>query len=243
MGKETQKLGAFEIPLSRLFPNAIDDLRKVYDATRGNDDFGSPEVARAWNLKSHDSGGFYRRLNSLLLYGLVESISKGRFIITPLGKDILYPDPSNENHRKQLFTQAALNVQLWKELYSRVQKNPPPNIYSQLKSITGADAPQVQEAENQVRRWYLEDVSLVADEFVQEKQHKSYNLDESNKKSDMSNQSVVPPQPQADSSAFGTVSVNGVGSVTVKDEDSLMAAEVFLNIMKKKVESAKKNLS
>jgi hypothetical protein len=34
---------------------------------------------------------------------------------------------------------------------------------------------------------------------------------------------------------FGTITINGIGSVAVKDNDSLVAAEAFLNIIRKRV--------
>lgn len=45
---------------------------------------------------------------------------------------------------------------------------------------------------------------------------------------------------QSEVSAFETVSANGIGTVAVKDEDSLTAAEAFLNIIRKREDDAKK---
>jgi hypothetical protein len=167
MGKETQSLGPFEIPLSRLFPNCVNDVKKIYESTKGLPDFSSSDIAKAWILAGPTSGGFYRRLNSLLNYGLIEPATpRGRFRVSQLAKDILYPD--DDNHRSEAYKRAFFNVPLWKQLYGKFEKNPPESIYSHLKSITGAEPDDIQRLQREIRKWYLEDISLISKEIIEE---------------------------------------------------------------------------
>jgi len=61
-----------------------------------------------------------------------------------------------------------LNVPLWNELNRRVKKSPPEILHPYLRSITAADPLKIHQADKQIRRWYLADVSL-ADEVIGEK--------------------------------------------------------------------------
>jgi hypothetical protein len=168
MAKETYRLGSFLVPISRLNPNSLNDLKTLYQATVGLTEIPNQDIAKAWSLSSPNSGGFYRRLNSLILYGLLQPASKGKFKITQLGKDILFP--YSEDHKKQSYKKAVLNVDLWSELYRIIKnKNPPDSIFSHLRTITHAEPIQIEKAERDIRRWYLEDISLIPDEILQEK--------------------------------------------------------------------------
>jgi hypothetical protein len=231
--KERLRLGRFDIPLVRL-PNAISDAEKVYKYTSGNVDFHINDIATAWNLVGPSSGGFYKRLNSMVLFGLVETVSKARFKIAELTKNILYGEDAIRKNRA--ITDAFFHVELWSKLYDKVKRDPPPSIFSQLSNITGAEPLEIKNTESDIKSWYLEDISIVPEGILQQREQKSYSYGESSNRIDLSQEYVTEPETEA----FGTVIVNGVGTVRVKDEDSLAAAEAFLNIIRKRVDDAKK---
>jgi hypothetical protein len=233
MAKETYKVGSFHLPMTRLSPNAINDIKVLYESTIGKAEIPSIEIARILGFSSPSSGGFYRRLNSLILYGLIEPASRGIFKISQLGKDIQIP--SDEYHRKQAFRKAVFNVPLWKSLYDRVKKNPD-NLYSHLISITAAEPLHVRNAEDDIKRWYIEDISLVSNEVLVEEGSKFGS--DNNSRRPMSREIDT----YIENDSFGTIAVNGIGSVSVKDGDSLEAAEAFFKILRKKVEAEIKRL-
>ena len=78
------------------------------------------EIAFILGYKQPRSGAFYRRIGSLIAYGLVEG--RGVFKITELGKDVAHSF-DDYYQRKEFYRQAVLNVSLSNKLYKRFQKN------------------------------------------------------------------------------------------------------------------------
>jgi hypothetical protein len=68
-------LGSYEIPEARLLP-CIADAKTLYEAI-GSEEIGSNDVAQILGYKTNTTTPFYRRLNSMTLFGLVER--KGKF--------------------------------------------------------------------------------------------------------------------------------------------------------------------
>ena len=156
------KIGNYEIPDIRL-SEAIQDVRKIFDKVKNTQDLTHyTDIAVMLDYRSKIGGAFYRRLNSLTLFGLLEGRAKYR--VTELGENISYPiDEANKN---ELTTKAFLSVPLWNKIYSKHGKQLSDNVWFDIKNITGISAPEAQAVEKDVRKWYLEDVVLVVEKPI-----------------------------------------------------------------------------
>jgi len=77
------KIGNYEIPDIRL-SEAIQDVKKIFDKVKNTQDLTHyTDIAVMLDYRSKIGGAFYRRLNSLTLFGLLEGRAKYR--ITELG--------------------------------------------------------------------------------------------------------------------------------------------------------------
>jgi len=231
--KETLRLGRYDIPLLRL-PNAINDVNRVYEGTIGIEDLHINDIAKAWNLSSPSSGGFYKRLNSLVLFGFIESTGKARYKITPLTKDVL-----SENKNEAL-GKAFFNVPLWSKLYERVSDNPPSSIFIQLNSITHGEPLEIKKYENKIREWYLEDLSTFPNKIIQQNKHKSYNVEGYNNNQNMQHQQSpidfsISNSDEQLKEEFGVLTAKGIASIKITDEDTLELAKTVLDILLKKI--------
>ncbi|MGN6614179.1 MAG: hypothetical protein ACTHKC_03980, partial [Candidatus Nitrosocosmicus sp.] len=100
------KIGNYEIPDIRL-SEAIQDVKKIFDKINNTQDLTHyTDLAVMLDYKSKIGGAFYRRLNSLTLFGLLEGRAKYR--VTELGENISYP--VNELQKTELTSKAFLNV-------------------------------------------------------------------------------------------------------------------------------------
>lgn len=156
------KIGNYEIPDIRL-SEAIQDVKKIFDKVKNTQDLTHyTDIAVMLDYKSKIGGAFYRRLNSLTLFGLLEGRAKYR--VTELGENISYPiDEANKN---ELTTKAFLSVPLWNKIYSKHGKQLSDNVWFDIKNITGISAPEAQAVEKDVRKWYLEDVVFVVEKPI-----------------------------------------------------------------------------
>ena len=153
------KIGNYEIPDIRL-SEAIQDVKKIFDKVKNTQDLTHyTDIAVMLDYKSKIGGAFYRRLNSLTLFGLLEGRAKYR--VTELGENISYPiDEANKN---ELTSKAFLSVPLWNKIYSKHGKQLSDTVWFDIKNITGISAPEAQAVEKDVRKWYLEDVVFVVE--------------------------------------------------------------------------------
>ena len=153
------KIGNYEIPDIRL-SEAIQDVKKIFDKVKNTQDLTHyTDIAVMLDYRSKIGGAFYRRLNSLTLFGLLEGRAKYR--VTELGENISYPiDEANKN---ELTSKAFLSVSLWNKIYSKHGKQLSDNVWFDIKNITGISAPEAQAVEKDVRKWYLEDVVFVVE--------------------------------------------------------------------------------
>ena len=155
------KIGNYEIPDIRL-SEAIQDVKKIFDKVKNTKDLTHySDIAVMLDYRSKIGGAFYRRLNSLTLFGLLEGRAKYR--ITELGENISYP--INDGQKNELSSKAFLNVPLWNKLYSKHGKHLPDNVWFDIKNITGISAPESQSIEKEVRKWYLDDVVFVVEKL------------------------------------------------------------------------------
>ena len=156
------KIGNYEIPDIRL-SEAIQDVKKIFDKVKNTQDLTHyTDIAVMLDYRSKIGGAFYRRLNSLTLFGLLEGRAKYR--VTELGENISYP--IDELNKNELTTKAFLSVPLWNKIYSKHGKQLSDNVWFDIKNITGISAPEAQAVEKDVRKWYLEDVVLVVEKPI-----------------------------------------------------------------------------
>jgi hypothetical protein len=155
------RIGSYEIPEIRFYSGALIDIKKIYDNVKSVDrQIHANDLALLLGYKTPTSGGFYRRINSLICYGLIEG--RGKFRVTKSGEDILYP--RDEEHRKQLLRESVLRVSLWNELYKKFKRELPENLWLEIKDLTGISSAEAQIVEKEVRRWYLNDTEQIAGE-------------------------------------------------------------------------------
>lgn len=174
------KLGSFEVPEKRLIPDAIADIKKIYDAVK-SDEIASKDLSVMLGYKHPTATPFYMRLNSMVAYGLLEG--RGSFRVSNLGKSLAYP----ENEKQEIFmkSRAILNVSLWKELYQKFGKSPPAdNFWVQIKNITGIEPQEAQRVEKQIRKSYIDDIMNVSEDVLRSSDSKTESLtpNESNNK-------------------------------------------------------------
>jgi hypothetical protein len=56
----------------------------------------------------------------------------------------------------------GIGVPLWNEIFKKFGKNPPlENFWIQLKNITGIEPIEAQKLQGIIRKWYLDDISLI----------------------------------------------------------------------------------
>ncbi len=225
VSSEQLRLGTFDIPEVRLYPNAVNDVKKVIESKVS--EIGHTDLAKLWKYARPNTGSFYRRLNALLHYRLLESGgTRGRFRVTQLAKDLYHPH--DEGHRKQLYKQAVMNIDLWKELYNRVGKNPPESIYVNLKELTGAEPSEIEKVEKEIRKWYLDDIALVPEEIMQQQEppkHLSSTVRDNTSLQSMSASQTTNPD------SFGTLTIQGIGSIDITP-DTIDLAELALQRFK-----------
>jgi hypothetical protein len=167
-------VASYYIPESRLFPNAVDDIRSIYDSTR-DEDLTTKQLSELWKYSSPTTPILYKRLNSLLAFGLLSG--RGKFKVTELGKDMSHHLTED---RGKLLRRAFFNVPLWKELYSRFGKDggklPADNLWWHLMKMTGVHPPEAKDVEREVRDWYTRDISSIS--LEEETENRDDNIDQ-----------------------------------------------------------------
>jgi hypothetical protein len=160
------QLGNKYVPETRLVPTAINDIKKIYEeiSKSKEDKFKAEKMAHILGYEDTSSGAYHRKVLSLVLHGLIAG--KGVFTITTLGKEIPYA--SDNAQRSRLYKEAILRIPLWKELYKSYKKSPPEDIRPDLKQLTGAEGPQIENYYKKVRRWYIADIKSLPDEASEE---------------------------------------------------------------------------
>lgn len=160
------QVGSYEMPEHRL-TTAIKDIKIISNASPTKEPISSSDLGGFWGYKNYSTGIFYRRLNSVLAYGLLGQITKGKFQVTELGEQLAHPEsPEIEIEGKQ---KAVLNVPLWSEIFKKYGKDVSQDAFwVQLKNITGIDPVKAKNLQNQIRRWYLEDMSYVLENLLKE---------------------------------------------------------------------------
>lgn len=109
---------------------------------------------------------FFKKINSMIAYGILEG--RGVYNVTKLGVELLYPE--SIEMEKRLKTRAIMNVGLWKAIFEIHGKNPPKEgLWVSIKNITEVEPLTAKEYENRVYSWYMQDIALVSDEYLENK--------------------------------------------------------------------------
>jgi hypothetical protein len=224
------ELGSHEIPENRLVPNVIADVKKIYEVQK-RDPVTTKDIAGIFEYKMYNTGVFYRRLNAMVTYGVLEQSGRGTFRISDLGEALAYPE--NDEKEKEFKTQAVLNVSLWKEIYRKYGKNPPSDsFWVILKNIAGIDPSIAKKVESVVRKWYSEDISNISEAFADgvPSEQKPLSSGTANLKREMSSSIGL--------TASATLTLPGIATIEL-NQDTIKLAEEALKLYKTQLASKK----
>ena len=156
------KVGSFEVPEFRLIPNALDILETIYKK-RNRDKVNSKQIAIDLGYKYGTESHFYRRLKTLLEFGLLEG--SGSYCVSELGEKILRP---KDEHEKNICkTQAVLNVGLWKNIYDQYKKDvKEDNFWPIIVDITKISRDKAVELNSKLFKWYTDDMAHLDEKLV-----------------------------------------------------------------------------
>ena len=226
------KLGSFLVPEMRLDELLASTLSKVYNSSK-TEPIQSKVLSELLGYKYGTETTLFKRINSMLAYGILAGRSV--YNVTKLGENLLYPE--NEMKKKQLTTQAIMNVELWKKLYEKHGKNPPKEgLWVSIKGITDVDPATAKEYENRVYIWYMEDMAQLSEEHLEQKPmvtEESKGLSSKEDNIIQMSQSLMTEPIQ--NNAFGRVALTKGGFVDVIDEDTLEIAKSYLKVLEKKI--------
>jgi hypothetical protein len=226
------KLENYEVPEFSLKPYGVQGIRLIYDHLKSRErEIQSQDLAELLGYKAPNSGGFYRRIYSLLAYGLLEGRA-GKFKVTELGENISIP--RDKNHENELIKKAVFNVQLWKELYDLHQKELPSSITYDIKDITKVSSAQAQAVEKEVRERYLEDISQIPERLLDlpPPEQNSYSSVDGNKERKMAQEPTIG---QENSGKLLFNLAGQIMAVEFKDEDGIEACLDMLKRFGKKI--------
>lgn len=183
---------------------------------------------------------FYRKLKSLLSYGLLEG--KGSYQVSELGESLLHP--RTDKIKEIAKTKAVLNVELWQAIKNKVGLKPrEDNFWSVLVDITKVDPNTAKKEQAKILKWYLEDIKLISEDLIEseldignydEDQHLSQSTAQPNQ---MSQQMGI-----SQTSSLGKLTVPTMGTIEINDSDTLTIARTYLDVLEKKMKEPKKEL-
>ncbi len=158
------QIGSYRVPEWRLENQVMPVLKKIYNAVK-LEPIQSKDLSKLLGYKYGTEQTLFKTINSMLAYGVLEG--RGIYNITKFGENLLFPE--SPEAEMQLKTQAFFNVGLWKKLYDIYGKNvPKEGLWVQLKNIADIDPATARQLEYRIFNWYLEDVNLVHDGYVQQ---------------------------------------------------------------------------
>lgn len=156
------KLGSFEIPELRLIPTALEILEEIYKI-KHRERVGSKDIALLLGYKYGTEPHFYRKLKTLISYGLLEG--QGNFTISSLGEQILYPKTDEERQRTR--TKAIMSVKFWEEIYKKHGKNPrQDNFWAVLNDVAKLSPDKAKAIQGKIFKWYSDDMAHVVEKYV-----------------------------------------------------------------------------
>lgn len=178
------KVGSFEVPDFRLIPNTLNILEEIYH-TKHQDRVQSKQLSILLGYKYGTESHFYRRLRSLLEYGLLEG--SGTYQVSELGEKILHS--RTEQEKELCKTRAVLNVSLWKAIYDKHGKTPrQDNFWAVLNDIAKISPDKAKELESKLYKWYTEDIAHLNEDLVKANLSDQYIKSKPLRSSDAQNQ-------------------------------------------------------
>lgn len=235
------KIGNFLVPEIRLEELLVSTLSKIYGMSK-TDPIPSKILSDSLGYKYGTEPTFFKKINSMIAYGILEG--RGVYNITKLGVELLYPESSEME--KRLKTKSILNVGLWKALFEKHGKNPPKDgLWVSIKNIADVEPVTAKEYENRIYSWYMQDIALVSEEYLDQKpilyeesktttSKEPQTLSSTTSKNDMMmSQSVI----EVPSKSLGRFILPNIGYVDVTDEDTLEIAKSYLKVLEKKIKS------
>jgi hypothetical protein len=221
------QLGIYDIPEFRLEPDAIRDIKRIYDGIKKGETHTN-DLAKMLGYSAPNSGKFYSRLSSLVDYGLLEG--RGRYRVTQLGREISYP-AGDEAYKRDLYKRAIFNVPLWRTIRDRYPDKLPEEFWYVLKDITDVDAPDIHKVEKEIKKWYLEDMALIPADSNEEQQQKDYTVDESKQNMHMPSPQLMPPITDTDTETVALNINKKIFNIPVFSKESLQVAIAALNML------------
>jgi hypothetical protein len=221
------QLGTYDIPEVRLEPDAIRDIKRIYNEIKKGE-IQTNDLAKMLGYSAPNSGKFYSRISSLVDYGLLEG--RGRYRVTQLGREISYI-AGDEAYKRDLYKKAVFNVPLWKTIHDRYPDQLPENFWYVLKNITEVDAPDIHKVENEIRKRYLEDMALIQTDSSEEQQQKDYTVDESKQNIPMPSPQLVTPTTYAETETVALNINKKIFNIPVFSKESLQVAVAALNML------------
>lgn len=233
------KIGAFTVPEIRLDELLTGTLKTIHDSVK-TAPIQSRDLATLLGYTHGTEPALFKRINSMLAYGILEG--RGIYNVTRLGENLLYPE--NEDVKRELRTQAIMNVEFWKKLYEKYGKNlPKEGLWVSIKTIAEVDPVTAKSLENRIYRWYMEDIANISLMSVSATMTGSYSIESSEGLSSNKTNTKAVSQAviEVPAESFGRFILPNVGYVDVTDEDTLEIAKSYFKVLEKKVKSAKED--
>lgn len=230
------KIGDYEIPEVRLIPTSVQTLEEIYKVKK-KDRIQSKDLAILLGYKYGTEPHFYRKIRSLVEYGLLSG--KGIFQISELGEKLLHPRDDQE--KALAITNAVLNVPLWKEIYQKHGKKPrDDNFWAVIVDIAKVDPETAKNNATKILGWYLADIGHISENLVgyvdsAMSTTESLRSSTSQSKQMMAQQTVITENP----TSLGRLTVPTIGTIEINDNDTLIIARSYLNVLEKKIKERK----
>lgn len=232
------KIGEFEIPEVRLVPTSVDTLESIYKVKK-RERMQSKDLAIFLGFKYGTEPHYYRKVRSLLGYGLMEG--KGIFQISELGEKLLHP--RDEHEKAFALTKAVLNVPLWKEIYQKHGKKPrDDNFWAVLMDITKADPETAKSNAVKILGWYLADITHISDNPDVNNEPVAETLRSSDTQYTSMSQQLL-QQKELPISSLGRLTVPNMGTIEINDDDTLIIARSYLNVLEKKIKEKRSGVN
>lgn len=153
------KIGSYDVPDIRLMPTTVTTLEEIYKIKK-RARVPAKDLAILLGYKWGTEPHFYRKIHSLLEFGLIEG--KGSYEVSEWGEKILHPRSDQE--KALATTRAVLNVPLWKAIYEKHGKKPrEDNFWAVLVDVTKVDPDTAKTSASKILRWYAEDIAHVSE--------------------------------------------------------------------------------
>lgn len=226
------KIGSFEVPELRLIPIGIEILEEIYKI-KHKERVNSKDIAILLGYKYGTEPQFYRKLKTLIAYGLLEG--QGSYQVSNLGETTLYP--KSDEQREFTRTKAVMNVKLWEEIYKKHGITPrQDNFWAVLNDITKISPDKAKSIHGKIYKWYTDDMAYVVKSLVDKEEFDTSMGSEGLISTDTNKRLVQGQLIPLQTNALGTLVAQNIGTIEINDKDTLSIAQSYLNVLKKKIE-------